>query len=92
MPSESNSPSKWAHWYSLSIELAAAVAGASFLGYWIDRYYKTDPWGILSCFALGLAGGMYNFIRSSIREYRESAGKVPAPGAETKQDGPGEEP
>lgn len=92
MPSESKSPSQWARWYSLGIELAAAVAGASFLGYWIDRYYKTDPWGILSGFALGLIGGMYNFLRSSIREYRESIGKSSAPGAGTKPDGPGEEP
>lgn len=90
MPSESKSP-RWARGYSLGIELAAAVGGASLLGYWIDRHYKTDPWGLLVCFALGLIGGMYNFLRSSIRQYRESAGESSAPGAEAKPDGPGEE-
>jgi F0F1-type ATP synthase assembly protein I len=91
MPSESKFPAGWARLYSLGIELAAAVAGFSLLGYWIDRHYETDPWGILICFALGLIGGMYNFLRSAIQQYRESAGVSSAADAEAKPDRPGEE-
>lgn len=83
MSGEQRSPQRWARVYSLGIDLAAAVGGLSLLGYWIDRHYQTDPWGILIGFGLGLVGGMYNFIRSSIREYRatmvDGADGKPAP-------------
>ncbi|MCP3958680.1 MAG: AtpZ/AtpI family protein [bacterium] len=51
----------------MGIELAAAVAGFSLLGYWIDRSFDTSPWGLLICAICGLIGGFYNFIRSSLR-------------------------
>ena len=49
----------------MGFELAAAVAGFSFLGIWIDRHYETDPWGLLICAAIGVVGGLYNFVRAA---------------------------
>ncbi len=49
--------------WGIGVELAAAVAGLTFLGYWIDRHFGTSPWGILAGAAIGLVGGMYNLIR-----------------------------
>ncbi len=63
----------WARLYSIGLDFAAVVAGLAFLGYWIDRHYKTGPWGTLICSVLGLVGGMINFIRSSIQETRALA-------------------
>lgn len=73
MPYTAEQRARWARFYSLGFDLAAAVGGFSILGYWIDRHYGTDPWGILSCFFVGLLGGMYNLVRSSIREVKRAA-------------------
>ena len=73
MPYTAEQRARWARFYSLGIELAAAVAGFSILGYWIDRHYGTGRWGLLICFFLGLTGGMYNLVRSSIREVKRAA-------------------
>lgn len=49
----------------MGFELAAAVAGFTFLGIWIDRRYETEPWGLLICAAIGVVGGLYNFVRAA---------------------------
>jgi len=48
---------------SAGVELAATLAGACLLGYWIDRRFGTDPWGLLICAGIGIVGGLYNLIR-----------------------------
>jgi F0F1-type ATP synthase assembly protein I len=45
------------------LELAATLVGACLLGYWIDRRFGTDPWGLLICAGIGIVGGLYNLIR-----------------------------
>ena len=49
----------------MGFELAAAVAGFTFLGIWIDRRYETEPWGLVICAAIGVVGGLYNFVRAA---------------------------
>ncbi len=49
----------------MGLELGAAVAGFTFLGIWIDRRYDTEPWGVLVCAAIGVVGGLYNFVRAA---------------------------
>jgi F0F1-type ATP synthase assembly protein I len=49
----------------VGMEFAAAVAGLSLAGYWIDRHYGSEPWGVLAGAALGLIGGTYNLIRQA---------------------------
>ena len=51
----------------LGFELVAAVAGFAFVGFWIDRHYETDPWGLVICAVLGIVGGLYNFIRAAMK-------------------------
>lgn len=53
--------------YGLGFELAAGVAGFVLIGVWIDRHYRSGPWGTLICFFLGLIGGFYNLIRATSR-------------------------
>ncbi len=45
------------------LELAATMAGACLLGYWIDRRLGWEPWGLLVCAGVGIVGGLYNLIR-----------------------------
>jgi F0F1-type ATP synthase assembly protein I len=49
----------------VGIEFAAAVAGLSLLGLWIDRHYGSAPWGVLIGAGVGLIGGTYNLIRAA---------------------------
>lgn len=50
----------------VGIEFAAAVAGLSLLGYWIDRHFGTGPWALLIGAGIGLVGGTYNLIRDAV--------------------------
>jgi F0F1-type ATP synthase assembly protein I len=68
---QKQSPS-WTKLSGIGIELAAAVAGFTLVGYWWDRHFHTHPWGLLTGMALGLVGGMYNLIRQSLIAAREA--------------------
>jgi F0F1-type ATP synthase assembly protein I len=63
--------------YSIGFEFAAAVAGSVLLGYAVDWYYETSPWGIVVGAGIGIVGGMYNMIRQALavaKEQSEEAG------------------
>ena len=54
----------------LGFELAGAVAGFTFVGYWIGRYYGNPELGLLIGALLGLVGGMYNLVRATLASQR----------------------
>ncbi len=56
----------WLRLTGMGVELAGAVIGFTLVGLWIDRRYETEPWGLLVCAILGLIGGLYNLIRTSL--------------------------
>ncbi len=66
----------------LGMELAAAVVGFSLLGYWIDRRFETEPWGILICAFIGIVGGLYNFVLAARQAMERTAegGGMDSPG------------
>jgi ATP synthase protein I len=72
MAEEPKSAGHWKRLSSIGFELAAAVAGFMLIGYWWDRYFGTNPWGLLTGAALGLIGGMYNMIRQSLVAFKEA--------------------
>ncbi len=57
----------------LGFELAGAVAGFTFVGYWIGKYYGNPALGLLIGSLLGLVGGMYNLFRATLASQRGSA-------------------
>ncbi|MCO6437011.1 MAG: AtpZ/AtpI family protein [Phycisphaerae bacterium] len=59
--------SSWVRWSGIGFEFAAAVVGFTLLGLWIDRSYKSGPWGVVVGAALGIVGGGYNFLRESLQ-------------------------
>jgi ATP synthase protein I len=62
----------WVRHSGVGLELAGAVAGFSLIGYWIDRHYGTSPWGLVVGLALGVVGGLYNFVREALQATREA--------------------
>jgi F0F1-type ATP synthase assembly protein I len=66
VPKSGKEQADWRRLLPLGFELFGAVLGFSLLGFWIDRHYGTRPWGLLTCAVLGLVGGLYNLIRTSL--------------------------
>jgi F0F1-type ATP synthase assembly protein I len=62
----------WVRYSGVGLELAGATAGLAFVGYWIDRRFGTEPWGILGGVVIGLVGGLYNLVRESLQAAREA--------------------
>lgn len=49
------------------IEIVASVFVGGFIGYWIDHFSGTEPWGLLVMIGFGFAAA----IRSTMKAYRE---------------------
>jgi F0F1-type ATP synthase assembly protein I len=56
----------------LGFELAAAVIGFTFLGYWLGGYFGNASLGLLIGSLMGLTGGMYNLLRVYLATSRRS--------------------
>lgn len=76
----------WLRHTTIGMELFAAVLGMALFGLWIDRHYGTGPRGLLVCSILGLVGGLYNFIRTSLRMLNPP-GPSPSGEEEESEDG-----
>jgi ATP synthase protein I len=59
-----NPPSGTAQALRAGTDLVAALAVGGFLGYWIDHWLGTKPWGMIILFFLGFAAGFLNIYRS----------------------------
>ena len=62
----------WVRHSGVGLELAGAVAGFTLVGYWIDRHYGTNPWGLVVGVVLGIVGGLYNFVKEALQATREA--------------------
>jgi F0F1-type ATP synthase assembly protein I len=62
----------WVRHSGVGLELAGAIAGFALVGYWIDRWYETEPWGLVIGVILGLVGGLYNLVKQSLQAVREA--------------------
>lgn len=63
--------------FRIGIELVVAVVVATGVGWAIDRWFGTRPWGMILLFFLGVAAGMLNVYRavtgiSGVVGYRRS--------------------
>ncbi len=80
------SVSAGAHALRYGVEFVASVFVGGFIGYWIDHFADTAPWGLLIMGAFGFAAG----IRAIVRAYRQLnaegmkyAAEHPAPDVKT---------
>jgi ATP synthase protein I len=57
--------------WSLAIEMVAAVGVCLFIGWWVDRWFGTAPWGLLGFILLGVATAMWSAIRTAMAMQRQ---------------------
>jgi len=51
---------------SIGLEFAAAVIVLALAGYFADRHWQVQPWGILAGSLTGIAVGMYLVIKRAL--------------------------
>jgi ATP synthase protein I len=51
----------------LGTQLAVTVILFVGIGWWLDQRYGWSPWGTLSLGMLGLAAGLYHFVKDALR-------------------------
>ncbi len=61
-----------------STDLVAALFVGGFLGYWIDQWLDTKPWGMIIFFFLGFGAGFLNIYRSQTGQDYKIGFKEPA--------------
>ncbi len=71
MASPGRNRPEWIRYSGVGVELASAVAGFAAVGCWIDRSYDSPPWGVVVGAVLGMIGGMYNLIRTSLKAFKD---------------------
>ena len=55
--------------YAAGIALFASVASFCAIGYFVDRWFGFQPWGLIAGIVLGSAVGLLEFIRISSKTY-----------------------
>ena len=63
---------EWVRHSGIGLQLAGGVAGCALGGYWIDRHYGSQPWGLVVGLALGIGGGLYNLVNEALQGSREA--------------------
>ena len=53
---------------SIGLELAAAVTIGAALGYLLDGWLKTAPWGMVAGVVLGSMAGIWNATKLALKE------------------------
>lgn len=51
----------------MSVELVASICVGAVLGYYLDAYFSSSPWGLAIGFLLGCVAGFRNLIRTGER-------------------------
>jgi ATP synthase protein I len=65
--------------FRLATELVAGVAVGFLIGWLLDRWLGTAPWLTLAFFALGVAAGFTNVVRTARQMNVQSGAGTPAP-------------
>jgi len=63
----------------MGVELAAAIVGFALIGWGVDSWLHTAPWGLIIGVSAGVIGGMYHFIRTALTEIRGSGQRAASP-------------
>lgn len=62
-----NSNGDWLSYLGLGVQLAATVTVMAFIGVWLDGKFDTGPLLTVIFSFLGVASGLYTFIKSVIK-------------------------
>jgi ATP synthase protein I len=66
--------------FMIATDLVGGVIGGALLGWGIDTWLKTAPWGLITFFFVGAAAGMWNAYRTA-RGHEVAMGFRPPPTA-----------
>lgn len=55
--------------YAAGITLFASVAAFCAVGYFLDKWLKTEPWLLIVGIVIGSAAGLFEFVRLSSKTY-----------------------
>ncbi|MCB1425549.1 MAG: AtpZ/AtpI family protein [Zhengella sp.] len=74
----------WGNALRLSSEFIAAVIVGAALGWVLDKWAGTSPWGLIVFLLLGFAAGVVNVMRATgqMAEFGQQGGKDPGKGGE----------
>ncbi|MEZ5330763.1 MAG: AtpZ/AtpI family protein [Thermoanaerobaculia bacterium] len=70
-----DSSKSWTRVAGLGFELAAAVGGFALFGWWIGDWLGNAKIGLLVGAVLGIVGGLYNLVRTSLIALGEESGR-----------------
>ena len=68
-------PSAFGRAFRMSTEFVAGVVAGGGLGWLLDRWLGTSPWGLIVLLMLGFVAGIYNVMRASGFLTRSSGSK-----------------
>ena len=63
--------------YRFTIEMLAGIGVGGFVGWWMDKWFGTDPAFLLILLFLGMVAGVVNSVRT-VNEMRRSLDQNPA--------------
>ena len=55
--------------YAAGITLFASVAAFCAAGYFLDKWFGTQPWLLIAGIVIGSAAGLFEFVRLSSKTY-----------------------
>ncbi len=64
---ENENPNSWANYLGLGTQLAVTVVVMVLLGVWLDEKFSTKPVLTVVFSFVGVIGGLYNFIKTTIK-------------------------
>ena len=70
-PSKSNEDEnrKTGFAYAAGLTLFASVAAFTGAGWMLDKWFGSQPWGLIGGIVLGSAAGLFEFVRLSSKTY-----------------------
>ncbi|MFA4844201.1 MAG: AtpZ/AtpI family protein [Candidatus Margulisiibacteriota bacterium] len=60
-------PADWLKAASLGVEMAAAVFAGAWLGYVVDGWWHSSPWGLAAGVVLGAVAGFWSAYKLAIK-------------------------
>lgn len=64
-PGKNGDETNWGKIAFIGFEVAIGVGVGAFIGSWVDRKYRTDPWGLMIGTAIGFATGIYMLVKEA---------------------------
>jgi ATP synthase protein I len=63
--------SKWLEYSSVGIMFPASIVVGFFIGHFLDKWLKTDPWLTMIFILYGIGAGFYNLYAQTRRHERK---------------------